>query len=224
MSVAKYVGRFVMIAAGSLTIGALVSLPKESQAGVCPYDGDYVACLEAGETVDFCKAHVLNCVNDEEDEPMEPESGSCEWLVDESLGDECPFSPSYVHIGLPLDITSNSGRCPYDSYVECLLSAEHHQDVAWCKAHQLNCVPQLPSVTLVVPIEAKCGLFGINGTILFEGTTEIVGSNYCVHVTSFDYTGGRSGTVDAAINAELAQSNSDCGGDTHCVCMPRSCL
>lgn len=26
----------------------------------CPYDS-YVECLQAGETVDFCKRHVLNC-------------------------------------------------------------------------------------------------------------------------------------------------------------------
>lgn len=221
MLVTKYIRRLLVFSSMSLVLGALGSWSNESEAANCPYDGDYTACLVAGQTVDYCKRYVLNCENDE---PMEPESGSCEWLLDDVLGNDCPFGPGFVRIGFPLDITSNSGDCPYDSYTECLLSEEHYQDAVWCKAHQLTCVPQPPSVTVVVPMEAGCGPLHVNGTILFKGTTEIIGGNYCVHVTSFDYTGGQSNIVDDAINDQLAVPNPECGGDKNCVCMPVSCL
>jgi V8-like Glu-specific endopeptidase len=40
---------------------AMVQIRHRTPAVTCPYHGDYVACLLAGETIDYCKAHVLNC-------------------------------------------------------------------------------------------------------------------------------------------------------------------
>jgi hypothetical protein len=207
-----------------LALAAVAAVkPGESRAGGCPYDGDYIACLEAGEGVTYCKRYVLNCPDTSG--PMGEDPAPCDWLIDETLGkkDCSPFSSGYVRVGFPLDITSNGGDCPYDSYVDCLLSTEHYQDSPWCKQHQLNC-HAVETATVVVPIEAACGPFSIDGTIEYEGTPEIIGNMYCLHVTSYDYTGGQKSTVNAQIDAILAQKNPDCGGDTNCVCMPASCL
>ncbi len=207
------------VASFAMALG--VGWPRESAAANCPYHGDYIECLTAGETVDFCKRHVLNCQNDD---PMEPESASCGWLVDEVIDDECPLGDGFVHVGIPIDVTVGSITCPYDSYVECLQSEEHYQDVTWCKRHQLTCVPQSNVATVVVPLEAECGPLGLDGTILFEGNAEIIGGNYCLHVTSYDYTGPFNSIVNDEIDAVLAKPNPDCGGDTYCICSPASCL
>jgi hypothetical protein len=174
-----------------------------------------VACLQE-QTVTYCKQYVLNCPGSDNPPPTQ----SCAWLVDEDISDSCPLGDGYVHVGLPEDIVSGNVGCPYDSYLDCL---EAGQGVTWCKQHQLNCHAG-HFTTVVVPIDATCGPISIDGTIEYTGTPEIIGNNYCLHVNGYTYTGGQQSTVDAQIDAELAQPNPDCNGDTNCVCMPSACL
>jgi hypothetical protein len=47
---------------GSTRRKAMVQIGRVVPAVTCPYGGNYVACLQAGETVDYCKRYVLNCV------------------------------------------------------------------------------------------------------------------------------------------------------------------
>ena len=211
----RYVTTFTLILAA---LGLVSSMsPRESQAGSCPYGGDYMACVLA-ETVDYCKQYVLNC--QDHSGPMEEDEAPCDWIVDQPLGTDCPWAGGYVHVGFPQDVITHSNDCPYDSYLDCVIATHN---VPMCKQHQLNCSAST-TATVVVPIEAACGPFSIDGTIEYEGTPEIIGSNYCLHVTGYTYTGGHNAIVDAQIDDDLATHNPDCNGDTNCVCMPASCL
>lgn len=195
------------------TIGVLAAAaPRANSGGNCPFDGDYVACLQAGKGVDYCKEYVLNCSGE-----------TCDYLIDETLEPDCPFPGSYLKLEGPTSITSKTTNCPYDGYFECLVSEEHFWDETWCKQNQLTC-EDVGTTTAIVPLQAECGPFSAEGTIAFSGNPETIGKNYCLHVTSYEYTGSQSGTVEKHIDEKLKEKNPDCNNQAQCVCMPSSCL
>jgi hypothetical protein len=97
-----------LIAATAL--GGTAAAPAHAD---CPYPS-YVECLQAGETVDFCKSHNLNCGGGGSAGQSGGGGGQSGGGDPDPSGDDCQ----------------------YGTYVECLQSGH---SVDFCKTHALDC-------------------------------------------------------------------------------------
>ncbi len=193
----------------------------------CPYGGNYIECLQAGRSVDFCKRYVLNC--DDGQGSTGAGGGSsggsgdpCQVFEDEA-GVGCDGNPTWVDLGELRDLVmSETTTCPYDSYVECLQAGE---TVEFCKRHVLNCEPgALTEASVTVDYDARqcvsepfCLCAQAAGTITFYGVTVIKDDEVCFEVSSFDYQGPFQNRVEQEIIAELDAIGWE-------MCLPLECL
>ena len=103
------------IALGLYAAAALAVFQPATAAAGCAYPS-YLDCLQAGETVEFCKKHVLNC-----DSGGAGQGGS----GGNGGGDDAADGDG-----------DHAEDCPYGTYIECLQAG---LGVDFCKRHALHC-------------------------------------------------------------------------------------